>query len=120
MRTILIMTLIAAFVYMAQANAAPISDLNKQMFYKVTRSEPEHRKSSPFADRVSTPEELVVEDLQLLGVVVSNSRAYALISGYVVKEGDIVAGYKVTSIDRDQVVLKRLDEVFVLSLGGGY
>jgi hypothetical protein len=36
-----------------------------------------------------------------------------------VEKGDMLAGYKVTSVTMDQVVLKRLDEQVVLNLGSG-
>lgn len=120
MRATLIMVFLVSFLCVAHADAASISDINKKMFYKVTRPGTIQRESSPFAQGGTAPEDLVIEDLQLVGVIIGDNSAYALISGYVVEEGEIIAGYKVTSIDRDSAVLKRLDEVFVLNLGGGY
>ncbi len=75
---------------------------------------------NPFAKGSSTAEEIAVEDLQLTGIVFKDeSVAFALISGYLVKPGDKIAGFKVDRIENTKVHLKRLDETIVLSLGGG-
>lgn len=90
-----------------------------QLFNKMVRPEAVRREANPFTEGASMADDLMIEDLQLLGVVIGSADAYALISGFVVEEGDLIAGFKVMSVDRKQVVLRQLDEVFVLSVGGG-
>jgi hypothetical protein len=43
--------------------------------------------------------------LHLLGVVVREHTAHALINGHIVKIGDELEGYRVTGIARDSVIL---------------
>ncbi len=101
------------------ARAGSFSDMNKSFFYKISKPESIQRQENPFAEGASAAGDLAVEDLQLVGVVIGRDKAYALVSGYVVEKGDMLAGYKVTSVEMDQVVLKRLDEKVVLNLGSG-
>ena len=74
----------------------------------------------PFSSGTSSAEDLSIEELQLSGIVYRDDEdAYALISGYLVKPGDRIAGYRVDLIEKDKVRLRRVDDVFILNLGGG-
>jgi len=74
----------------------------------------------PFSSGTSSAEDLSIEELQLSGIVYRDDEdAYALISGYLVKPGDRIAGYRVDLIEREKVRLRRVDDVFILSIGGG-
>lgn len=100
--------------------AQSISDLDLQMFQKIQGKEEVQTHTDPFASGVSAAEDLTVEDLQLSGIVYGGpSDAYALISGYLVRTGDLIAGYRVDAIEKDRVKLRRINDVFVLVLGGG-
>ena len=101
------------------ARAGSFSDMNKTFFYKIAKPDSIQRQENPFAEGVFTAGDLVVEDLQLMGVVIGSDKAYAIVSGYVVEKGDMLAGYKVVTISMEQVVLKRLDEQVVLNMGSG-
>jgi len=59
-----------------------------------------------------------VMQLNLEGIVWSSSRdSYAIISGNVVKAGDILGDYKVVKINKNQVTLNRGGEDIVLTRG---
>ncbi|MFA5164733.1 MAG: hypothetical protein WC481_04145 [Candidatus Omnitrophota bacterium] len=59
-----------------------------------------------------------VMQLNLEGIVWSSSRdSYAIISGNVVKIGDILGDYKVVKINKNQVILNRDGEDIVLTRG---
>lgn len=95
--------------------ASSLSELNTKGFQD--RAAPVVKSSeSPFIRQNISSEELLVEDLNLTGIAYRQDGAFALISGYVVKEGDDIAGYKVKGIERDHVVLRQLDQVKVLRL----
>jgi len=104
----------------APARAQSLSDFDWNGF-RTLRGEPEiQTHTDPFTTGVSAAEDLTVEDLQLTGIVFRDENtAFALISGYLVKPGDLIAGYRVDAIEKDRVRLKRIDDVFVLVLGGG-
>lgn len=116
---ILALLLVAALGFMAEAQAASFSELHEGLFQSLSKSGTPAGWKDPFASGASSAEDLVIEDLQLMGVVVGLDKSFALISGFVVEKGDIIAGFKVHAISRENVVLKRLDEIFVLSMGGG-
>jgi hypothetical protein len=102
--------------------AQALSDFNWEGFQKRTGAEGVETQvhASPFSSGVSTVETLSVDELQLSGIVyASPSDSYALISGYVVRPGDLIAGYRVEAIERDKVKLDRVGKKFVLVLGGG-
>lgn len=102
------------------AQAGSFSELNEGLFQSLSKGGTPIGWKDPFAAGASSAQELVIEDLQLMGVVVSQVKSYALISGFVVEKGDLIAGFKVHTISHENVVLKRLDEVYVLSMGGGF
>jgi hypothetical protein len=95
------------------------SDTNRPLFRKMTKPPSIQQQTNPFAQGISSPRDLSVEDLQLMGVVVGHDKSYALVNGYVVERGDRIAGFEVKSIGHSQVVLRRLEEVFILRMGGG-
>ena len=100
--------------------AQSMSDLDLGGFEHETANQQVQSHTNPFSSGVSSAEELAVEDLQLTGIVYkSETEGFALISGYLVKVGDRIAGYKVDLIEQGKVKLRRLDEVIGLSLGGG-
>jgi hypothetical protein len=116
---ILAVLLVVVIGFMADAQASSFSELNESRFQSLSKGGTPGGWKDPFAAGASNAQELVIEDLQLMGVVVGIDKSYALISGFVVEKGDIIAGFKVHTISRENVVLKRLDEVYVLSMGGG-
>ena len=76
--------------------------------------------TDPFASGAVAADDLSVEDLQLTGIAFrEGGKAFALVSGYLVSPGDRIAGFRVDRIDKETVRLKRLDEVYILALGGG-
>lgn len=100
--------------------AQSISDLDLGTFERQSQKGEVKANTNPFAGGLSSVEDLALEDLQLTGVVYRDEgHAFALVSGYLVKVNDKIAGYKVDKIDKDSVRLRRIDEVVVLSLGGG-
>ena len=103
------------------ALAQSLSDMDLSSFERQSSSQPEvQAHTNPFSSGVSAAEDLAVEDLQLTGIVYrSEAESYALVSGYLVRPGDRIAGYRVDKIEKDRVRLKRLNEVIVLALGGG-
>ena len=97
------------------AFAASLSELNMKGFQD--RVAPTVKASeNPFIRQNVSPDEMMVEDLHLSGIIYSPGSAYALISGYSVEEGEQIAGFKVKLIERDHVVLKQLDQVKILKL----
>jgi len=102
------------------ARAQSLSDFDWNGFREL-RGEPEMQThTDPFTTGVSAAEDLTVEDLQLTGIVYRKENdAFALVSGYLVRPGDLIAGYRVDAIEKDRVRLKRIDDIFVLVLGGG-
>ncbi|MFA5812123.1 MAG: hypothetical protein WC956_07340 [bacterium] len=113
----------AAFASIVIARSLPaqsLSDMDWEGFQKQQGKQEVQTHTNPFSGGVSSAEDLTVEDLQLTGIVYSSSSdAYALISGYLVRPGDLIAGYRVDSIEKDRVKLRRVNDVFVLALGGG-
>jgi hypothetical protein len=113
---------IAACILMGRALwAQSLSDLDWEGFEQQSVGLRIQPHTDPFARGVVTADELTVEELQLTGVAYSDrtDKAYALISGYLVRPGDRIAGYRVDKIEKNRVRLRRLDEVVILSLGGG-
>lgn len=112
---------IASFLTVWQAaHAQTISDFDMPRFEALASKYKVQAHTDPFERGTISAEDLAIEDLQLTGIVyASEVDAYALISGYLVRPGDIIAGYRVDRIEKDRVNLKRIDEVFILSLGGG-
>ena len=95
--------------------AGSLSDLNTTGFQ--SRTKPAALSAeNPFLKRELAPSDLMVEDLTLTGIVYHPEEAYALISGYIIREGDDIAGYKVKVVERDHVVLRQLDQVRILKL----
>lgn len=113
--------LVGAFLLPAViAGAQSISDLDVSTVERLGAGREVSSHVNPFTSGVATAEDLAVEDLQLSGIVYGNENdAFALINGYLVRPGDRIAGFRVDKIEKDRVRLGRLDEVIVLSLGGG-
>lgn len=110
----------SAFVFPRMIFAQSLSDLDWQGFMKHEGKQEVQTHTDPFASGNSAAEDLTVEDLQLTGIVYGDEKdSYALISGYLVRPGDLIAGYRIDSIDKDRVKLKRVNDVYVLVLGGG-
>ena len=110
---------VACFMFLVSCSipafASSLSELNTKGFQE--RSTPPIRAAeNPFLKRNISPEDLIAEDLNLTGIIYNTSNAYALISGYILQEGDEIAGYKIKLIERDHVVLRQLDQVKVLKL----
>lgn len=62
------------------------------------------------------PAASTVLQLNLEGIVWSKSgESYAIVSGAVLREGDILGDYKVIKINKNEVVLNRAGEDFVLT-----
>ena len=102
------------------AAAQSLSDLQWDKFVGLTSGEDVQTHTDPFAGGVSSAEDLSIEELSLTGIVYGGAEdSYALISGYLVRVGDKIASYKVDAIEKDKVRLKRVDDVYVLVLGGG-
>ena len=100
--------------------AQSLSDLDQSGFEHQSGSENVQSGANPFAGGTSSKEDLAVEDLELTGIVYRSAvECYALISGYLVRNGDLIAGYRVDKIEKNKVRLRRLDEVLVLALAGG-
>lgn len=97
--------------------ASSLSDINVPAFKKKEEG-PSEGTRSPFVPARPTIDELSVEELVLTGIVIGKEKAFALISGYIVQVGDRIAGYKVSSIDARRVVLQKMDQTYILSLGG--
>lgn len=115
-------TLIVALVTWwvpANGNAVSFSEINRPVFKQLSHPDSVQQQTNPFIEGAASTEDLVIEDLQLMGIAVGHDGAYAIVNGLVIEEGDSIAGFKVKSITHNKVLLKRLDEVFVLSLGMG-
>ena len=108
------------FFMTANLFAAGLSELNITEFERDKDVRTDGTPSNPFAESHPSPEDMMVEDLFLNGVVVGNGRRYALISGHILTLGDTVAGLRVRSISGKKVVLQDLDRVHTLYLEGGY
>lgn len=118
--TFLGLLLLIFFIAPLSAAAESLSDLDMTTFQVQKEQYDVKSRASPFASGVSTADDLTIESLQLTGIVYADEQnAYALISGYLVKMGDKIAGYRVDSIERDKVKLRRVDDIYVLALGGG-
>jgi hypothetical protein len=111
---------VASLACLTAAQSQPLSDFGWDEFQSVGGKKEVQTHTDPFASGVSAAEDLTVEDLQLTGIAYSSANeAYALISGYLVRPGDLIAGYRVDGIEKDRVRLKRINDVFILVLGGG-
>ena len=99
--------------------ADSLSDLDIQTFQRQAEKFQEQTVANPFSGGASTADDLTLEDLTLSGVVRNKGEQYALISGYLVRLNDRIAGYRISQIDESRVVLKRFDVTFVLSMEGG-
>jgi hypothetical protein len=101
-------------------SAQSLSDFNWEGFQDIGGKERVQSHTDPFSSGISAAGDLSVEDLQLTGIVFHDPNdAFALISGYLVQPGDLIAGYRVDSIEQDRVRLKRINDIFILVLGGG-
>ncbi len=114
-----LMGLLAGLVSVA-ASAQSLSDFDWEAMSGESGEVQVQTHTDPFSSGVSAAEDLTVEDLQLTGIVYNDPNdAFALISGYLVQPGDMIAGYRVDGIEKDRVRLKRIDDIFILVLGGG-
>ena len=114
------MIISVVLVYASVARGQALSDFDWEGFEQLGGVAKVQTHTDPFSSGVSAAEDLTVEDLQLTGIVFNTPEdAFALISGYLVQPGDLIAGYRVDSIEKDRVRLKRIDDIFILVLGGG-
>jgi hypothetical protein len=114
----------AVFIFLAVTSgdlrAQSLSDFDWEGFEGGGGAPKVQSHTDPFASGAVAADDLSVEDLQLTGIVFKeNGKAFALVSGYLVRPGDRIAGFRVDRIDKETVRLKRLDEVYILALGGG-
>ena len=58
-----------------------------------------------------------VSDLKLKAITQSGTKAYALINDQILEAGEIIAGKKIVSIEKDKVVLEQGDRTFTIILG---
>lgn len=58
-----------------------------------------------------------IKDLQLKAITQSGSKAYALINDQILEAGEIIAGKRIRSIEKDKVILEQGDRTFTLLLG---
>lgn len=97
------------------AMASSLSEIDTKAFQE--RTKPSIKAAdNPFAKQTVSATDLLVEDLRLTGIVYRPDESYALISGYALKEGDNIAGFKVKVIEKDHVVLRQMDLTKVLRL----
>lgn len=113
------MTVLVVLLWCGGAAAQSLSDLDWEGFEQHSGGAKVQSHTDPFASGAVAADDLSVEDLQLTGIVYNSGESFALISGYLVKPGDRIAGFRVDRVDKDIVRLKRLDEVYILALGGG-
>ena len=100
--------------------AESLSDMQLDQFNDSKSTGDVKAHTDPFASGVTAVDDLSIEELQLTGIAYnSDNHAFALISGYLVKPGDRIAGYRVDLIEKDKVRLRRVDDVYILALGGG-
>jgi len=71
--------------------------------------------SQPAAGGKTMPQE---PDWQLTAVLVSKARLVAIVNGRTVQVGDLLQGYRVKSIERDQVVLNNKQKTVVVPRNG--
>lgn len=115
-----IITFLCAMFSAGLTLAQSLSDIDMTTFEVQKEQYEVQSRANPFASGVSTAEDLTIESLQLTGIVYGDEQnSYALVSGYLVRPGDKIAGYRVDSIEKDKVKLRRVDDVYVLALGGG-
>lgn len=94
--------------------SVPPAALNKQT---VAEYEKISWGKDPFYHRHQSKPRAAVPDkvkLHLLGILYREVNAQALINGRVVREGDIVAGYRIESIERDHVKISDGKKVVIL------
>jgi hypothetical protein len=95
--------------------ASSLSDIDTKSFQE--RTKPSVKAAdNPFVKQTVSASDLLVEDLRLTGIVYRPDESYALISGYMLKEGENIAGFKVKLIEKDHVVLRQMDVTKVLRL----
>jgi len=112
--------LLLTFFFAGALYAQSLSDFDWEGFEGGEDGPKVQSHTDPFASGAVAADDLSVEDLQLTGIAYQESgKAFALVSGYLVEPGDRIAGFRVDRIDKETVRLKRLNEVFILALGGG-
>lgn len=121
LRITLFIAVISNLMTPAMLYGQSLSDIQWDQFVADKGREDDVRThTDPFSSGASAAEDLSVEELQLSGIAYYDENdACALISGYLVRPGDRIAGYRVDAVERDKVRLRRVDDVFVLVLGGG-
>ena len=55
-------------------------------------------------------------DFTLKGIIYNDEQKYCMINGRYLSEGDIVSGYKITSVTSNEVMLERGKEKIVLKI----
>lgn len=120
--TFLFFCVVASMISLSERSAIAqqsLSDLHLEAIQPADQRDPS-AALNPFAGGAVSASDLAVEELVLTGTVRNEDEQYALLSGYLVRPGDRIAGYRVDQIDESRVVLKRLDEVYILPMEGGF
>lgn len=112
------LSVIGSLFFAPIVNAVPLSDLNVKGFQGGDSFKMKEQRS-PFVHSNPSTDEMNPHDLHLVGIAYNDSLSYALISGHILKLGERIGGYRVIDIKPREVVIKRLDESYVLKLGGG-
>ena len=118
MKLVPIIVQIAVITATTSLFANTLSDLNVKGF-RGDESMQMKEKRSPFVYSRPAQDEILPHDLHLTGIAYNSGSSYALVSGYVLRLGDRIGGYRVIDIKSNQVTIKRLDESYILKLGGG-
>jgi hypothetical protein len=58
-----------------------------------------------------------IKDLKLTAVTISGTKAYALINGQILGQGEVIMGKRIVDIERDKVILEQGGRQFTLFLG---
>lgn len=118
MRSLLVVTALAVSTFCgAIVFAESLSDLNVQDFTQ-KKEKTVAPARNPFVPARTEKEQMLVQDLRLSGVAYAEGEAYALVSGSIVRVGDRLGGYRVSVIERERVVLRKLDESVILKMEG--
>jgi Tfp pilus assembly protein PilP len=111
--------LIIVFFISGISYAKSISDVETNTFKNLSEQGKKEWTNDPFEPTKPSLKSVTIEDVQLTGLVYNANEAYALIGGFMVKVGDMVGDYKVVEINKDNVTLRKLDDVRTIRLAGG-
>lgn len=116
-RAVQTVLIVGCVTWAVVARAKSLSDLNLDEFQE-QKTETTAPAMNPFLPPRVAKEELLVQDLRLTGVAYTEGEAYALVSGMIIRVGDRISEYRVSTIERSRVILRKLDETVVLRLEG--